>query len=73
MTTDELDKFAHEMCIEYKCYPSPRLYKIYTKSICTSVNNVMVHGIPDCRPLYDGDIINMDVTVSIYVCVYCCC
>ncbi|OWF56743.1 methionine aminopeptidase 1D, mitochondrial-like isoform X2 [Mizuhopecten yessoensis] len=63
VTTDELDKFAHEMCIEHKCYPSPLFYNLYYKSICTSVNNVMVHGIPDVRPLYSGDIINIDVTI----------
>ncbi|XP_060062558.1 methionine aminopeptidase 1D, mitochondrial-like [Ylistrum balloti] len=63
VTTDELDEFAHEMCIEHNCYPSPLFYNLYYKSICTSVNNVMIHGIPDLRPLYSGDIINVDVTI----------
>ncbi|XP_033749519.1 methionine aminopeptidase 1D, mitochondrial-like [Pecten maximus] len=63
VTTDELDEFAHEMCIEHNCYPSPLFYNLFYKSICTSVNNVMIHGIPDLRPLYDGDIINVDVTI----------
>ncbi|XP_069138306.1 methionine aminopeptidase 1D, mitochondrial-like [Argopecten irradians] len=63
VTTDELDEFAHEMCIENNCYPSPLFYNVYYKSICTSVNNVMIHGIPDLRPLSDGDIINVDITI----------
>ena len=64
MTTEELDVIVHEECINNKCYPSPLLYKGFPKSVCTSVNNVACHGIPDSRPLEDGDIINVDVTVS---------
>ena len=63
-TTEELDIVAHECCIKFGAYPSPLLYRGYPKSICTSVNNVACHGIPDSRPLEDGDIINVDVTVS---------
>ena len=63
ISTDELDKIAHDACIRYSCYPSPLLYRGYPKSICTSVNNVACHGIPDDRLLLDGDIINVDVTV----------
>jgi methionyl aminopeptidase len=44
-------------------YPSPLNYRGFPKSVCTSVNNVVCHGIPDDRPLEDGDIINVDVTV----------
>jgi methionyl aminopeptidase len=44
-------------------YPSPLNYRGFPKSVCTSVNNVVCHGIPDDRPLLDGDIINVDVTV----------
>lgn len=44
-------------------YPSPLNYSDFPKSVCTSVNNVAVHGIPDDRPLVDGDIINVDITV----------
>ena len=65
MTTEELDVIVHEECINNKCYPSPLLYRGFPKSVCTSVNNVACHGIPDSRPLEDGDIINVDVTVSI--------
>ena len=44
-------------------YPSPLLYNKFPKSVCTSINNVACHGIPDCRELQDGDIVNVDVTV----------
>ena len=64
MTTEELDVLVHEECIQNNSYPSPLLYKGFPKSVCTSVNNVACHGIPDSRPLEDGDIINVDITVS---------
>ena len=64
VTTDEIDVIAHNACIAAGAYPSPLLYRGFPKSICTSVNNVACHGIPDDRPLCDGDIINIDVTVS---------
>lgn len=63
VTTDEIDHVVHEACIERKCYPSPLNYYGFPKSCCTSVNEVICHGIPDQRPLADGDIINIDVTV----------
>ncbi len=63
ITTDELDKIAHNRTIELEAYPSPLNYLGFPKSICTSVNEVVVHGIPDSRVLLDGDIINCDVTV----------
>ena len=50
-------------CIKAGGYPSPLQYKGFPKSVCTSVNNVVCHGIPDDRELCDGDIINIDVTV----------
>lgn len=65
VTTDEIDATAHNACIAAGAYPSPLLYRRFPKSVCTSVNNVACHGIPDDRPLCDGDIINVDVTVSI--------
>jgi len=68
VTTDEIDSIAHDACISAGAYPSPLLYRGFPKSICTSVNNVACHGIPDDRPLCDGDIVNVDVTVSILVC-----
>ncbi|MFW5751048.1 MAG: type I methionyl aminopeptidase [Planctomycetota bacterium] len=63
VTTDELDRVAHEACVAAGAYPSPLNYCGYPKSICTSVNEVICHGIPDDRPLADGDIVNIDITV----------
>lgn len=63
VTTDELDAIAHEQIIASGAYPSPLGYAGFPKSICTSVNEVICHGIPDDRPLEDGDIVNVDVTV----------
>ncbi|ETW04877.1 methionine aminopeptidase, type I [Aphanomyces invadans] len=63
MTTDEIDVIVHEACIERGCYPSPLNYYNFPKSVCTSVNEVICHGIPDSRPLEDGDILNIDITV----------
>lgn len=65
MTTDEIDEFVHQMCVDNEAYPSPLMYHNFPKSICTSVNNVACHGIPDLRPLEDGDIVNVDVTVRV--------
>nr|XP_016923764.1 methionine aminopeptidase 1D, mitochondrial [Drosophila suzukii] len=62
-TTDEIDAFAHGRIIESKAYPSPLRYAGFPKSICTSINNIACHGIPDDRQLANGDIINIDVTV----------
>lgn len=64
ITTDDIDELAHRLTIESGAYPSPLHYSGFPKSVCTSVNNVVVHGIPDLRPLQDGDIVNVDVTVS---------
>lgn len=61
--TDEIDAIVHEACIERECYPSPLNYYTFPKSCCTSVNEVICHGIPDLRPLRDGDIINIDITI----------
>ncbi|XP_077374405.1 methionine aminopeptidase 1D, mitochondrial isoform X2 [Festucalex cinctus] len=63
MTTDEIDFIVHQETIQHNAYPSPLGYGGFPKSVCTSVNNVVCHGIPDSRPLQDGDIINIDVTV----------
>ena len=65
VTTDHLDEVIHQACIDHKAYPSTLNYNCFPKSVCTSVNNVMVHGIPDDRPLEDGDIVTMDFTVSL--------
>lgn len=63
ITTDELDVFAHDLCINYGAYPSPLNYRGFPKSICTSVNNIACHGIPDRRKLLDGDVISIDISV----------
>ena len=64
MTTEEVDALVHSRVIAAGAYPSPLNYRGFPKSVCTSVNNVACHGIPDNRPLMDGDIVSVDVTVS---------
>lgn len=66
VTTEELDRIAHEFMLDHGAYPSPLGYKAFPKSVCTSVNEVICHGIPDSRPLDDGDIVNIDVTAFIH-------
>ncbi|MDY7101993.1 MAG: type I methionyl aminopeptidase [Actinomycetota bacterium] len=63
ITTEELDILAHEMAVAAGAYPSPLNYDGFPKAICTSVNEVICHGIPDSRKLAEGDICNIDVTV----------
>ncbi|XP_020591998.1 methionine aminopeptidase 1B, chloroplastic-like [Phalaenopsis equestris] len=63
ITTNEIDIAVHNMIIDAGAYPSPLGYGGFPKSVCTSVNECMCHGIPDSRQLQDGDIINIDVTV----------
>ena len=66
ITTDALDRIAHNRTIDLDAYPSPLNYMGFPKSICTSINEVVVHGIPDSRELIEGDIVNCDVTVYAY-------
>jgi methionyl aminopeptidase len=63
ITTDELDAIAHQAYLDLGGYPSTLNYRGYPKSLCTSVNEVICHGIPDSRALEDGDIVNLDVTI----------
>ncbi len=65
ITTDELDRVGHEFLIEHGAYPSTLGYKGFPKSLCTSVNEVVCHGIPDSTELHDGDIVNVDITAYI--------
>ena len=65
VTTDELDRIGHEAMVSAGAYPSTLNYRGYPKSLCTSVNEVICHGIPDSRPLAEGDIVNVDVTAYI--------
>src|SRR4029079_5070050 len=62
MTTEEIDEYVHQLHIERNAYPSPLNYNGFPKSVCTSANEVICHGIPDSRVLQDGDILNIDVT-----------
>ena len=62
ITTDELDAIAHDFLIGEGAYPSTLGYRGYPKSVCTSLNEVVCHGIPDDTVLVDGDIINIDIT-----------
>jgi methionyl aminopeptidase len=62
ITTDELDRIGHEFLCDHGAYPSTLGYRGFPKSLCTSVNEVICHGIPDSRVIQDGDIVNVDVT-----------
>jgi len=63
VTTDEIDAVCHQAYIDLGGYPSTLNYHGYPKSLCTSVNEIICHGIPDTRPLENGDIVNLDVTI----------
>jgi len=62
VTTDELDRIGHEFLCDHGAYPSTLGYKGFPKSLCTSVNEVICHGIPDSTVVQDGDIVNIDIT-----------
>lgn len=63
MTTEEVDILVHNEIIKHNAYPSPINYAGFPKAICTSVNDVVCHGIPDDRKLEDGDVLSIDVSV----------
>jgi methionyl aminopeptidase len=65
VTTDELDRIAHAYMVDHGAYPSTLGYKGFPKSCCTSLNEVICHGIPDSTVIEDGDIVNIDVTAYI--------
>ena len=65
ITTAEVDRLVHARIIDAGAYPSPLNYRHFPKSLTTSVNNVIVHGVPDVRPLEPTDLINLDVSVYI--------
>lgn len=65
VTTDELDRIGHEFLLDHHAYPSTLGYRGFAKSLCTSVNEVICHGIPDSTVLLDGDIVNIDITAYI--------
>ncbi len=65
VTTDEIDRVGHEFLLDHGAYPSTLGYRGFPKSLCTSVNEVVCHGIPDDRRLEDGDIVNIDITAYV--------
>jgi methionyl aminopeptidase len=65
VTTDELDRVGHDFLVAHEAYPSTLGYRSFPKSLCTSVNEVICHGIPDSTELRDGDICNIDITAFI--------
>ncbi|CAN5638097.1 type I methionyl aminopeptidase [soil metagenome] len=72
VTTDELDRVGHDFLVENGAYPSTLTYpgsgnNPYPKSLCSSVNEVICHGVPDSRPLEDGDIVNIDITAYLTI------
>lgn len=62
ITTDDINTLVHDYTLKHAAWPSPLNYNGFPKSVCTSVNEVVCHGIPGARVLRDGDIINVDVT-----------
>ncbi|GAB3251783.1 type I methionyl aminopeptidase [Alteromonas gracilis] len=66
VTTDELDRIGHEFLCDHGAYPSTLGYRGFPKSLCSSVNEVVCHGIPDDRVVEDGDIVNIDITAFLY-------
>ena len=62
ITTDELDRIGHEFLCDHGAYPSTLGYRGFPKSLCSSVNEVVCHGIPDDRRIEDGDLVNIDIT-----------
>ncbi len=62
VTTAELDRLCHDYILDHGAYPAPLDYKGFPKSICTSINEVVCHGIPEERRLEPGDILNIDIT-----------
>ncbi|WP_349434273.1 type I methionyl aminopeptidase [Pararhizobium sp. A13] len=65
VTTDEIDRFVFEFGMDHNALPATLNYRGYTKSSCTSINHVVCHGIPNEKPLREGDIVNIDVTYII--------
>jgi len=66
VSTDELDRIGHEFLCDHDAYPSTLGYRGFPKSLCSSVNEVICHGIPDNRVVEDGDIVNIDITAFIH-------
>src|SRR6266481_6274382 len=65
ITTEHIDRLAFEFAMDHGAMPATLMYRGYAKSTCTSINHVVCHGIPNDKPLRDGDIVNIDVTVIV--------
>ncbi|MEV7960839.1 type I methionyl aminopeptidase [Oerskovia paurometabola] len=65
VTTDELDRIGHEFLLDHGAYPSTLGYRGFPKSLCTSLNEVVCHGIPDSTEMVEGDIVNVDITAYV--------
>jgi len=65
VTTEHLDRLVFEFAMDHGAYPAPLMYRGFRKGICTSINHVVCHGIPESKPLRDGDIVNIDVTLVV--------
>jgi methionyl aminopeptidase len=65
ITTEKIDQTAFEFAMDNGAYPATLQYRGYTRSCCTSINHVVCHGIPDDKPLRDGDIVNIDITLIV--------
>jgi len=63
ITGDEIDRIVYQACKDRGLYPSPLNYSAFPKSVCVSANELICHGIPDCRPIEDGDIVNLDISI----------
>ncbi|CAE7654362.1 metap1 [Symbiodinium pilosum] len=63
VTGDEIDRVVYQACVDRKIYPSPLNYFRFPKALCVSANEVICHGIPDCRALEEGDIVNLDISI----------
>ena len=65
VTTERLDQLVFQFAMDHKSYPAPLYYRGFSKSICTSINHVVCHGIPGPKALREGDILNIDVTLIV--------
>src|ERR1700726_2061233 len=65
VATEKLDRLVFEYALDHGALPAPLMYRGYEKSICTSINHVVCHGIPNDKPLREGDIVNIDVTLIV--------
>lgn len=65
VSTEAIDKLVFQFAMDHKAYPATLMYRGYRYSVCTSINHVVCHGMPNARPLRDGDIVNVDITLVV--------